>query len=164
MGRYAESTSVSSSASQQEIERTVSRYGARSFMYGRDDDRGLAVVAFLVNERQVRFLLPMPDPKSREFTYTPERGIRRSDAQAEAMYEQAIKQRWRALALVIKAKLEAVETGIVSFEEEFGMHMVLPSGRTVAEEVLPAIETAYATGQMQPLLPDYSNGPKEITA
>lgn len=41
-----------------------------------------------------------PIPKSREFTHTPARGqLRSSEAQREA-YEQAIRQRWQALALV----------------------------------------------------------------
>jgi hypothetical protein len=57
---------------------------------------------------------------------------------------------------MIKAKLEAVATGIVTFEEEFAPHMVLPGGRLVAEFLLPAIEQAYATGEVPPLLPDYS--------
>lgn len=34
MSRYAETTSVSSESSRGEIERTLSRYGASSFMYG----------------------------------------------------------------------------------------------------------------------------------
>lgn len=146
MPTYAASTSVSSEASRAEIERTLRRYKATSFMYGWDED--MAVVCFVVNERQVRFHLPMPNPQSREFTHTPARNTLRSPkAQAEA-YEQAVKQRWRALNLVIKAKLEAVEAGIVTFDEEFGMHYVLPSGRTVAEEVLPAMTEAYRLGHM----------------
>jgi hypothetical protein len=88
--------------------------------------------------------------------FTPSRGQRRSNAQAEAAYEQAVKARWRALMLVIKAKFEAIETGIVDFDAEFGMHFVLPSGRTVYEEVGPGIAEAYQTGQMVPLLPDYT--------
>jgi hypothetical protein len=56
------------------------------------------------------------------------------------------------LALVIKAKLEAVAAGIVTFEDEFAMHMVLPNGQTVREIVLPSLEIAYSTGNVSPLL------------
>ena len=41
------------------------------------------------------------------------------------------RQRWRALNLAIKAKLEAVESGIVTFDQEFLAHIVGPSGQTV---------------------------------
>lgn len=151
MTRYAESTSVPSDKSRAEIERTLARYGASSFMYGWDQER--AVVGFVIGGRQVRFNLPMPDRKSREFTHTPERNLRRTAQQVEAAYEQGVRQRWRALALVVKAKLEAVEAGIVTFEQEFGMHFMLPNGQTVGEWAIPQITEAYTSGQMPALLP-----------
>jgi hypothetical protein len=155
MPRYAESTSVSSDTSRAEIERTLARYGAESFMYGWD--RGRAIVGFIADGRQVRFVLPLPDREAREFTHTPERGLARSQAQVEAAYEQAVRQRWRALALVIKAKLEAVEAGIVTFEEEFGMHFMLPTGQTVHEWLGPQLDEVYAGGSMPALLPGGSS-------
>ena len=36
MGKYAESTTVSTESSRNEIERTLIRYGAKSFVYGMD--------------------------------------------------------------------------------------------------------------------------------
>lgn len=149
-GTYASATDVSSSTSREEIERTLQRYGATQFAYGWNGSH--AVVGFVINERQVKFVLPLPDRNSDEFTLTPARRNRRSPGDAAKAYEQAVKQKWRALALVIKAKLEAVESGIVTFEDEFAMHMVLPDGRTVREVVSPAIATAYATGRMPSLL------------
>lgn len=151
MGRYAENTSVSSDKSRAEIERTLSRYGATSFMYGSTPTQ--AMVAFEMNDRRIKFNLPLPDRRSREFTHTPTRGTVRSHTQAEAAYEQGIKQRWRALALAIKAKLEAVEAGITTFEEEFLAHIVLPGGGTVGQFMLPQVERSYQTGEMPPLLP-----------
>lgn len=151
MPTYASDTSVTSDRSRAEIERTLSRYGATSFAYGWETAR--AMVGFVAHDRQVRFILPLPDRQAREFTHTPNRGTPRTPDAADAAYEQAVRQRWRALALVIKAKLEAVETGIVTFEDEFAMHMVLPDGRTVGDWVVPQIAEAYATGQMPaPLL------------
>ncbi|WP_198651245.1 hypothetical protein [Salinicola sp. CPA57] len=67
-------------------------------------------------------------------------------------WEQACRQRWRALALVIKAKLEAVESGITMFEEEFLAHIVLPNGGTVGGWMLPQIKKSYDSGSMPPLL------------
>lgn len=150
MGTYASKTNVSTESSRAEIERTLRRYGADQFMSGWNNEK--AMMAFVVEGRQVRFVVPMPDCNDREFTHTPERGLRRTPKQQEEAYEQARRQRWRALSLVIKAKLEAVDAGIVTFEEEFAMHFVLPGGHTVADEVLPAISEVYATGQVRPLL------------
>lgn len=151
MSRYAETTSVASDRSRAEIERTLARYGASSFMYGWDQEK--AIVGFIANGRQVRFLLPMPNRSDRQFTHTPTRGNRRTPAQADEAYEQAVRQRWRALSLVIKAKLEAVAAGIVTFDEEFAMHYMLPNGQTVGQWVVPQIEQVYDHGDMPALLP-----------
>jgi hypothetical protein len=70
---------------------------------------------------------------------------------------QACRQRWRALALVIKAKLEAVESGITTFEDEFLAHIVMPDGKRVADHVKPTIARVYDGGQMLPLLPPPAN-------
>lgn len=149
-GRYASNTDVSAGKSRDEIERTLARYGATSFMYGWD--HGRAVLAFSTRERQIRFVLPMPDRNDREFTRTPT-GKQRVASAVEQAYEQSVRQRWRALALVVKAKLEAVEAGIVSFDEEFLAHFVLPNGETVGEHVMPRVAEAYASGTMRSLLP-----------
>lgn len=141
-GTYAANTDVSSDRSIAEVKRTLMRYGASQFAYM--ESEGKAVVAFVAHDRQVRFVLPLPNRYSREFTHH-SRGERTQSA-AEAAYEQAVKQRWRALALVVKAKLEAVESGIVTFEQEFAMHMILPGGQSVYDVVAPAIDQAYVTG------------------
>lgn len=120
-------------------------------MYGWKDSK--AIVGFQMNGKQIKFVLQLPDKNDREFTHTPSRGSLRSPEQQEATYEQAVRQRWRALALVIKAKLEAVEAGITIFEDEFLAHIVLPDGRTAGEYMIPQIEEAYQTGRMPPLLP-----------
>jgi hypothetical protein len=140
--RYAETTTVTSDRSRAEIERTLARYGASQFMYGWDGTN--AAIGFKAEGRNVRFILPLPDIKSKEFTesgHEPPR--KRTASQIEDAYEQAVKQRWRALALVIKAKLEAVLAEIVTFEDEFAMHMILPDGSTVRSHVIPQIEEAY---------------------
>lgn len=153
MTRYAANTDVSSDRSRAEIEKTLERYGARQFMYGWDTGR--AVVGFIINDRQVRFTLPLPDRDSLEFTRTPT-GRARAANQVREAYEQAVRQRWRALNLVIKSKLEAVETGIVGFDAEFLAHLVLPDGQTVGDTIVPSIREAYETNTMPELLPQYS--------
>jgi len=77
---------------------------------------------------------------------------RSNRAQQEA-HDQACRQRWRALLLVIKAKLEAVTAGISTIETEFLANIVLPDNTTAGEWMLPQIDRAYRTGEMPPLLP-----------
>ncbi|NID06609.1 hypothetical protein HBF26_17065 [Luteibacter jiangsuensis] len=150
MTKYAQGTTVSSDKSRAEIESTLRRYGATSFMYGSAPDR--AIIAFEAFDRRVKFELPMPNPQATEFTRTPGRNHLRSPADAAKAYEAAVRQKWRALALCIKAKLEAVESGITTFEAEFLAHIVLPNGRTVHDEVAPTVSIAYQSGKVVPLL------------
>ena len=156
MTQFAAKTSVSVSQSKAEIETILQRYGAAQFMSGWDQSN--AVIGFTMpigdQFRQVRFVLPMPDRNDRAFTHH-SKGMRTGDA-AHAQWEQACRQRWRALALVIKAKLEAVESGISIFEDEFLANIVLPDGKLVSHHMRPRIASAYKTGQMPPMLPDYS--------
>jgi hypothetical protein len=149
---YAENTSVPVERSKAEIERVLERYGAEGFMYGIRQDR--AVIAFEANARHVRFILPFPDPQSPEFVTTPTGRRRKGDA-VNSAYDQEVRRRWRALALAIKAKLEAVDTGITEFDEEFLAHIVMPGGKTVAETAIPAVQKAYTNGEAVPLLPGY---------
>ena len=128
MTRYASRTKVPASQSRVEIEKTLARYGADGFLYGHVDEQ--AMIAFRMNGRQVKFVLPMPDTGP-----------------------QAIRQRWRAALLVIKAKLEAIESGIVTFDDEFLANIVLPDGQTVGQFMGPQIKRVYETGEMPPLLP-----------
>src|SRR5262245_40303043 len=149
--QYAKDTSVSSEKSQSEIRKTVTRYGATKFAFL--EEEGRAAIMFEVSNRRIRFVVPMPDPKDDQFFRIPRRYQRRSAEAARQKWEQACRQRWRALALAIKAKLEVVESGIATFEEEFLAYVVMPDGATVGQHVLPNIEKAYITNSMPPLLP-----------
>lgn len=85
-----------------------------------------------------------------------ERMYLRTEAAAEKVYRQAVRQRWRALPLIVKARLEATETGITTFEEEFLSYIVLSDNLTVGEYMLPRIEEAYQSGEMPKMLPGRS--------
>lgn len=149
MTRYAENTAVSSEKSRAEIERTLTRYGATAFGYGWQNNS--AVIMFEVRGRRIKFTLPLPDKQGDSIRLTPT-GMVRGDRAREEAYEQAVRQRWRALVLCIKAKLEAVEAGIVEFSDEFMAHVVLPDGQTVGEWAKPQLELAYRSGKMPPML------------
>jgi hypothetical protein len=125
MRRYAEDTSVSTDNSIGEIRSTL---------------------------RRVMFRVAMPDIKNKEFQLTPTGRWSRTEKQAFDAWEQACRARWRSLALVIKAKLEAVASGITEFETEYMGNVLMPDDRTVAEHIRPRIAEAYAAGEMRPLL------------
>ncbi|MBS1562339.1 MAG: hypothetical protein JSS89_12100 [Bacteroidetes bacterium] len=142
--RYAADTSVSVEKSRSEIERLLLKYGASSFMYAWGEES--AMIMFKKSGRTIKFVLPLPNKDADEFWLTTARRNPRTPAQAYESWEQACRQRWRALCLVIKAKLEAVETGITTFEQEFLPHMLTATGQTVAEQLIPRLGEVMAKG------------------
>lgn len=154
-GTYAQGTTVDPSKSQAEIISTLRRYGAAGFMFGQDtDDTGktAGMVSFRAHGRTVRFLLPL-DIDREQFRWSPNRRTRRDDSQIDELVEGEHRRRWRSLALAIKSKLDVVETGISTFEEEFLAHIVLPDGSSVGQWVAPQLEAAYQQREMPKMLP-----------
>ena len=123
--KYASRTQVPVSRSRSQIEETVLRYGADQFGSALDNENERAMVQFRLTSWLVRFILPLSGA---------------SDQQA--------RQRWRALLLVIKAKLEAVESGITTVEEEFLSHIVVPGGHTFGEWAVPQLRDIKERGQL----------------
>lgn len=138
---YAQRTSVPADRSRADIEHLLQRAGADQFVVGWSGDTE-ARVQCRVNAKFLRFVLPMPPREERRF-------------RSQQKYEQEVRRRWRALVLVVKAKLEAVASGISTFEEEFLAHIVMPDGKTVADHARPMIESAYKSGKVVPLLPGW---------
>lgn len=158
-GKYATQTSVPVMRTRVEIEELVSKYGAAQYMSAYDQSRG--VIGFTMKGRQVRFMVPLPEPTDKAFTHYRDRYGRekaRMIESAKKEWEQACRSRWRALLLVIKAKLEAVEVGISTFDSEFMANIIMPDGSLIGDLVQPCIADAYSTGEMPDLLPDYSQG------
>lgn len=156
MSQYAANTSVSVESSRGEIERTLQRYGADQFMYGWD--QSAAAIQFAMEARRIKFVLQLPPRDEERFWLTPGRRNKRTPEAAFKEWEQACRQRWRALALCIKAKLEAVDSGISTFEDEFLAHTVLPDGSTAGEWLRPQIDEVYRTGHMPTMLPALGAG------
>lgn len=154
MGTYAAQTEVSSDRSRAEIERTLERYGATGFMYGWQETN--AIIAFQMRGKMVKFLLPLPNKQDQQFTHWRPGGGHtlkpKPPNQALAAWEQACRQKWRALSLCIKAKLESVESGIVTFEKEFLAHFVLNNGQTFGDYAVPQLEKATKECRMPDLL------------
>lgn len=136
---YASKTSVPIERSQAEIRKILSKYNASGFAFGEQGER--SIVMFEMEGRRIRFILPMPQVPSPNATLASVR-----------TYEQLCRSRWRSLVLAIKAKLECVDSGIATLEEEFLAHIMLPNGQSVGQAMIPQIGSAYASGKMPPLL------------
>lgn len=151
MAKYAAGTTVSSAQRREEIERTLQRYGAAAFGYA--STRTRAQVMFEIGDRRYRIELPVPDRDSDEVTLTPSKRWLRDDKEQERVYEQLVRQKWAALALYIKAQLEAAESGITTIEEALLAYVVLPDGSTVGQWAHKELNAIYSSGQMPELLP-----------
>lgn len=139
---YAAGTSVSVDRTQAEIKKILAKYKAGGFAFGEQGKQ--ALVMFEMGGRRFKFVLPMVEyGKSRD---------KRNHLLSQDGVGQENRRRWRCLALAIKAKLECVESGITTLEQEFMAHIVLPGGKTVGEVMVPQIAASYGTGQMPPLL------------
>lgn len=152
---YAADTKVPIERTRAEIERLLTVHGATGYQSGWIKKNGieLAAIGVEMRDRKIRFELPMPDPKSKEFTEIPGRSEwsaprQRPAGAARQMWEQACRARWRALLLTIKAKLESVEAKIETFEEAFLANVVLPDGTTVSHWLRPQLDMAYRTSRM----------------
>lgn len=135
MSRYAEGTDVSVRRSKEQIEALLQQHGAEGFHTGWDADRD--IIEFVFHNVQIRFVLSRANPD--DFKHDRQGRIRRKDVQ-ERQINQYDRQRWRALYLVVRAKLEAVESGLAIFEQEFLGFIVTPDNRTLGEILVPRLQ------------------------
>ena len=157
MGRFASETTVPVSKSRAEIESTLIRYGATEFQTGWK--QGAAMIGFKVRDLYIRFILPLPSRTDKGITHKQGRYgylVKRTESQIEQAYQQEERQRWRALLLTVKAKLEAVECQISTLEQEFLAFIVMPNQMTVGEFVIDRALPAIRAGSMPLML----TGPK----
>jgi hypothetical protein len=145
MARYAAGTEVPVDRSKAEVERLLVKNGADQFSSGWTDEK--AVIMFRMKERYIRIEMPIA-------VYMKTQNQRGHYLGTEQVAQEN-RRRWRALLLYVKAKLESVESEIVSFEEAFMAHVVLPNRQTVSQFMHPQIESAYGSGQMPKALPGY---------
>jgi hypothetical protein len=147
---YAENTTVSVEKSRAEIERLLTRHKCAKFMAGVDHEQHLATVQFQAHNRIIKFDLTLPNPADPKFKKIKNSYLQRTASGITKVVEQEERRVWRALLLVIKAKLEAVESGIATFEDEFLAHVLLPNQQTVAQFIGPTVDQIYQTGRMPP--------------
>jgi len=137
---YAEATTVPFERSVSEIVGLLKRAGAAQIAQMDDDE--FYTVQFKLGDRLIRFRLPLCT------TYAgPAKGGNGKLIDAAARIAQANRSRARALMLVIKAKLESIESEIETLEQAFLANVVLADGTTVHERIAEPIALEYASGQ-----------------
>lgn len=138
--RYASGTRVEVNRSRDELERLLDRVGADSVATMRDSTA--AAVAFRLNQRN--YVLRLPYPTEEQI-----RARRRvTKGQMEAVKAQAGRERWRALVLLIKAKIVAIDSGITTPENEFLAHAMLSTGQTLGEHLTENPEQLTTSGRL----------------
>jgi len=147
MSQYASNTTVSPEKTQNDIKDTLRRYGASRFGIMEEAEKAHVMFEF----ERLTIQLSVGLPKKEDFNKT-DAGRSRKKSAANEAYNQAIRQRWRALLLAIKAKLEAVESGISTLEKEFLAFVMLPNGESVGDRIIPKIKEVAGTGKMPKLL------------
>lgn len=125
MAKYAERTDVPVSRSRDQIEALLEKYDADAFVFGRDMALNKTVLSFRHNKMCYRYVIEIM-----------------GDAQEERC-------RWRALYIVIKAMLIAVDSKIMNFETAFMPWILGANGKCLGETVAPQLEQFTARGQVQ---------------
>ncbi|WP_415854626.1 hypothetical protein [Sinomonas sp. G460-2] len=142
---YVRGASLSSSVFQEEIRQMLAESGASRFRIASEYRR--AAVVFSLGDRTFRMLVSPPGPADSQSERTHDWIQPSSRPHESKSAQEAARQAWRQLSLLIRAKLDAVASGIVTFDEEFLAYMVLPGGGTVFQATAPAIAAAYGDAE-----------------
>lgn len=118
---YAETTKVPFDKTVSDIMTMLRKSGA--MQVGQMEEANRLTIIFTLNDRSVRFRVGWENS------------------------ERSQRQRARALLLVIKAKLESIESGVETFEEAFLANIVMADGQTVHERVSGDLALEYKSGQ-----------------
>ena len=108
---YVRGASVTASASQDEIRSMLAGSGATGVRCTWEDGR--AAIAF--SSGACRFRIALALPRGAGDPLQPPSSIGHGAKTAQ----EGARQRWRALSQLIRAKLDAVAAGIVTFDQEF---------------------------------------------
>lgn len=121
MARYASGTTVPVEKTKMEVERLLMNRGATSCHSGWTPE--FASIGFTMKGTNVMVGVPLPDKRK----LSPSR------------WDAECRRRWRCLLLILKAKFEAIESGISTIEREFLSDIVLPNGQTLGTWAVPLI-------------------------
>ena len=141
ISRYAAETEVPVAKTKVAIESLLVQHGATEYVSGWTETHDR--LEFSLHNQRIRFVLPRPSTTDTTITHD-RRGVRRPPGAQQRVRDQRDRQRWRALYLVIRAKIEAVEAGIAIFEQEFLAFIVGPNDLTVGDILVPRMQAGTA--------------------
>lgn len=152
--RFAEGTEVPVERSRQELEAVLDKHGAEQIAVYTDRKQKTGRIVFKLAGRMVRLDVHVTAP-----TELPRGYQWKTDSEQNAwrgrQLEQAEREGWRRLLLIVKAKLELIAdagTSPEAIEREFLADIMLPDGATVYESMAAGIEDAYKLGTMPSLM------------
>lgn len=120
---YAYNTQVKPEKSIEEIKRNLKKYGCQGYQYTEHPDS---------NEKAIRFYIPTPQGRLLIHIEIPEIHEKKKSGKTEYLENES----FRALVLIIKAKLNLVELG-EPIEEVFLLNMVTPDGKLLKDVITP---------------------------
>jgi hypothetical protein len=148
--RYAEQTHVEAKQSRVEIEALLKRAGAIDITWP-EEFEGKALVYFKPERRPIRIAVPLPrkpEPPApvsrRSWAADYYQAVHRRYERAEKSYQQQVRQRWRGLLLLIKAKFEAIASGLEPVDVAFLPYLELPEAATSVSGSCPRSPTPCA--------------------
>lgn len=140
---YAKKTRVPVERSRGEIERILRAHGAQQVASSWDVASRTGQVACRLKGYTLRWTVTTPGIHVTHALSAEQ--LKRKVADEEA-------RRWRVLVILIKAKLDAIETGGAVIEAEFLANICLPNGKTVYDVAKPEIDRAMTSGKTPTLL------------
>lgn len=152
---YAEKTEIAVSKSLAELSGMLRKAGADNVT--QLESNALLAVQFQMQDRLIRFRVTIPAAEDMPARNGRNQVMTLKERQARA--DQVAKARARALLLVVKAKLESMESGIETFEQAFLANVVMANGETVHDRVGEMIALEYKTGAVQPTSTLFLSGP-----
>lgn len=126
--RYAWMTTVPVEKSQAELMTLLGRHGVTDLATTHSAARGSAI-RFRIGARWFEVAIGRPLWDEIQNDYQNTRGT------VVENIEQEYRRRWRAQLMLLRMKLEFIETGESTVETEFMSSLLLESGRTLAEVI-----------------------------
>ena len=122
--RYAEGTKVSIASSRAEIMHILAVHGVekQATAVGPEGDQ----IIFELQDRQFRLSIAKP-------TLTEIRRMYPNAYDEQAKMDGEHRRRWRANVMLLKAKLEFIDSGDTTIEREMMPYMVTKGGQTIGE-------------------------------
>lgn len=151
---YAEGTSVPVSRTIAELRSVVEKYGGSGWIHAEHEHK--AMVGWTYQGRAVRFVIALPTMDHPRVKWMEGDRNRIRPANQRPNAQKAEERRiWRSLFAVVKAKLVAVDDGVVGFEAEFLSNIVLPGtdGATIYDGIAGRLDQLLESGDVSGLLP-----------